>query len=93
MAHDLLLGKTTRDWSCGKSAAELWDETESQRLHRPVHLMAPKHHMTRKGLNVPEISEDLDKSKTSWNWIFGVGGAVLGLTYLTIKRRPQSTRS
>jgi hypothetical protein len=26
----------------GKSAAELWDEAESQRLHKPVHQMSPR---------------------------------------------------
>ena len=49
MAHDVFMGKIDRDWSCGiaslpapkgKSAAELWDEAESQRLGRPVRHMS-----------------------------------------------------
>ena len=79
MAQDLLLGKTTRDWSCGKSAAELWDEAESQRLHRPVHVMAPRHAKAKK---IPELLMEPnsdEQSKTPWGWIFGIGAAVAGV--------------
>lgn len=60
MAHDLLVGTTSRDWSCGiatvpasqqrksgKSSAELWDEAESARLHRPVKYMSDKKRPSR----------------------------------------------
>lgn len=79
MAHDILLGKIARDWSCGKSAAELWDEAESQRLHRPVHQMSPRHHKTSK-LSSPIAP--VPEPTTPWGWYLGLGAGVAGLALL-----------
>jgi hypothetical protein len=50
MAKDLFFGRTRYSWKrgadCGKSAAELWDEAESARLHRPVRYMSNSDHPT-----------------------------------------------
>lgn len=96
MAYDLLSKKTSsRDWSCGKSAAELWDEAESQRLHHTVHRMAPVH--SRNPTKTEQVDPALPNSdiqlepKTPWGWILGVGTAIVGLTFL--KDRPKTEQT
>lgn len=86
MAHDLLLGKIPRDWSCGKTAAELWDEAESQRVHHPVHWMAPLRHN-----KILEPPSPPDQSSTPWGWIFGIGAAVTGVVLLAVKPKLKIT--
>lgn len=90
MAYDLLSKKTTnQDWSCGKSAAELWDEAESQRLGKPVHQMAPK----RKSTSLtpppppsPEPSEETPASNTSGTVLL-LGGLAAGALFTTLLKK------
>jgi len=105
MAHDLLAGKTERDWSCGiasvpasqqnkpkgKSAAELWDEAESARLHRPIKYMSDTkrpRHQPPPAVASPTVPEP-NSPPSSWTGILpvAIGAGVAGLVLLPFLKK------